>query len=698
MNNNFKYIIGLVFLQVTSGYGQNLVSIDSSYLEKIDLSVANLYPELSDFESEILDSWLDKQDSIKFATFKKTDFKKLNSKLYHASNGYERETYYYKFELNTFASSPPILQMKAKNDDGIMSPIIRCSKLKRYKNDAPSIENYWVSPSQKYLVAAISHSGSDWLELLVYDLASKKLINEINGVINGWLIFHKNGFYYERYDEPENGIISIRESQRILYHQFESDQDKDQLVFFNSDKTSERTFDVVNPKGSTWIIVHHPVQMSGVWHEAISLIGIGNSQKIKPILIYNSPVRLDFEYVYEDDSSIYFRTDFKNPNFAVVKLSIENMNQVQVVVPSYSEVLVDVEFLENGLFGLTYLDNGFYEAQVWNDKFEYKWSLPIPKGSGVFFAKSDEEDEFYVGLTSFHLPTQYFTVDTKSDFDVNYYSGRSLIIGNEYVIEIEIVRNEDGVDIPVYIISSDSIKRDSNNPILISVYGGYGVIQHPQFDWKNHFILENGGVLVIPGVRGSGVKGSNWAREGRGGKKQNTIDDVHTVAKYMINEKYTKPELLYLEGGSHGGFVVAAAAIQKPELYGGVIANAGVYDLIEGMNESVGHAQLNVVEYGDSKDSVTLLSRYKLSPIHNVKSNVNYPSFLLITGTNDTRVSPSNSYRFLACLQDNSLNDKNFLHVTNGGHSISNYSNESTSIMSIKLKYLHLLSGVKFWK
>lgn len=143
---------------------------------------------------------------------------------------------------------------------------------------------------------------------------------------------------------------------------------------------------------------------------------------------------------------------------------------------------------------------------------------------------------------------------------------------------------------------------------------------------------------------------------------------------------------------------MATAGIQRPDLFKGIIANVGVFDLIASSNKNVGYHQLNREEYGNSTDSLGFLNRLKLSPIHNLKKGVNYPSFLIITGSNDTRVSPSQSYRFLAALNSKSENPLNFLHLTNGGHNIVQLPMERLKIMSLKFKFLWLHTGYKFWK
>lgn len=653
--------------------------------------VSSPFQWMEDTSSDSLKKWLEKQDSIKFATFRKSGFKKMNSVLDWTGHSRKQQTNLYSFEIFRTTKSPPKLKYKTKNSDDWSATLIRCSDFKTHKNDFPSIEDYWVTDSELFLVAAISHSGQDWLEFLVYDLKERTLLSTLKGIVDSRVIFYDKGFYYERFDAPKSKD-DIRRNQRLSYHEFDKEQSQDRDIFVNADPTSIRTFNWSQLENSKFLYLFHPVKIKGLWKEAITKIELGKYNELRPFFVYSSPHRITFDPILQEDDSLLMRTDLRDPHFEILKFHTGKINRYTSLVPPNQLILKNATRLNSHYLGLKYLSEGQYHGVIVDMSGAVKKRIATYEGGSILFQKESEENAY-----CFH--TQYmspYSVET-----INLDNLQSHLESNPIYFNTEVTSypSHDGIQVPITIIyNGDTFKKNGGQPAMIKVYGGYGTVEEPHFDWENYQFVRNGGVLAFPGVRGSGAKGADWGLAGRGLNKQNTIEDVISAAEYLIKKKFVRPDGLFLQGGSQGGFVVASAGIQRPDLFKGIIANVGVFDLISSANKNVGYHQLNREEYGNPSDSLGFLNRLKLSPIHNLKEEVNYPSFLIITGSNDTRVSPSQSYRFLAALNSKSENPMNFLHVTNGGHNIVQLPLERLKIMSLKFKFLWLHTGYKFWK
>ncbi len=214
-----------------------------------------------------------------------------------------------------------------------------------------------------------------------------------------------------------------------------------------------------------------------------------------------------------------------------------------------------------------------------------------------------------------------------------------------YQVLKETAVSKDGSRVPIFLIAKRGMRRDGNNPLLLTGYGGFADSQTPFFIGDYRVLLERGFILAVAAIRGGREFGENWHRQSQGASRQNVFDDFYAAARRLIDAGYTRSSRLALKGGSNGGLLVGAAAIQHPSLCRVIVSEVGIYDMPAHMASANG--QFNVPEYGSPSDPRVLRAMLRYSPYYHVR-RVKYPAMLLTTGANDPRVQPLQSRKMVA--------------------------------------------------
>jgi prolyl oligopeptidase len=156
-------------------------------------------------------------------------------------------------------------------------------------------------------------------------------------------------------------------------------------------------------------------------------------------------------------------------------------------------------------------------------------------------------------------------------------------------------------------------------------------------------------VLAVPNIRGGGEYGESWHQNGMLGKKQNSFDDFIAAAEWLIEQGYTRPEMLAAAGGSNGGLLMGAVLTQRPELFRAVLIQVPLLDMLRYHRFLI--ARLWIPEYGSADDPVQFRWLRAYSPYHRVEDRRPYPAVLLATAVSDTRVDPMHARKMAARLQ-----------------------------------------------
>lgn len=249
-------------------------------------------------------------------------------------------------------------------------------------------------------------------------------------------------------------------------------------------------------------------------------------------------------------------------------------------------------------------------------------------------------------------------VEVKTTRD--YFDTTSLVTEQHWV------KSKDGTKIPYRIVRSKNISYDGSNPTLLYGYGGFLVPLTPKYiPSLGKAWLEKGGVYVSANIRGGGEFGPEWHKAAMLEKKQNSYDDFIAVAEDLIARKITSPAHLGIQGGSNGGLLVGAVAMQRPDLFAAVVCQIPLLDMLRYTKLPPGASWAS--EYGDPDDPKfhEIISKY--SPYQNISKTKKYPKIFFQTTQADDRVHPGHARKMAARMKEYG-HDVYFIESTDGGH------------------------------
>ena len=174
---------------------------------------------------------------------------------------------------------------------------------------------------------------------------------------------------------------------------------------------------------------------------------------------------------------------------------------------------------------------------------------------------------------------------------------------------------------------------------------------NPNFNPNRLLWLENGGIYAQANLRGGSEYGEAWHEAGTKQKKLNVFNDFIAAGEWLVENGFTRPGLLTIEGGSNGGLLVGACTNMRPDLFAVAIPRVGVMDMMRYHLFTIGWNWAH--DYGTSADSPEMAA-YLLgySPLHNIRSgSTHYPAIMVTTADHDDRVVPAHSFKYAATLQ-----------------------------------------------
>lgn len=566
--------------------------------------------------------------------YKKTGLpsKEKDGKYYfYENNGLQNQSVLYRSD--SIGGKPEVfLDPNTLSDDGTVA-----------------LQGLSISNDGKYTAYIISRSGSDWNEIFVMDTESKKLLDDhIEWAKFTGADWNGDGFYYSSYPRPEKGkeFSNANENHQIYYHKIGTPQSSDRLVY--EDKAHPLHFhSAYVPESEDLLFVIGGGEGSG------NSLMFKNLKKGGDWVVMEPSQNNEINVMGVENGKIYLITDWNAPKkrLMVADVAAPQRENWKALIPEGEGVMKGVQFAADKMI-VTVEKDATDHAYVYSKDGKLLKEMQFPTYGTVGISSDKDSNEVYYALSSFTSPS--------TRYSYNLETGESTVIGttdvngvnmDDYVTEQVFYPSADGTKVPMFITYKKGLEKNGKNPVYLYGYGGFNVSLTPGFSPNRMLWLENGGIYAQTNLRGGSEYGEEWHQAGTKMNKLNVFNDFIAAAEYMINEGWTSPDYLTIEGGSNGGLLVGATVNMRPDLFKVAIPRVGVMDMMRYHLFTIGWNWAS--DYGtsaDSKEMADYLLAY--SPIHNIKNDgTPYPAILVTTADHDDRVVPAHSFKYAATLQ-----------------------------------------------
>ncbi|WP_160130005.1 prolyl oligopeptidase family serine peptidase [Kordia antarctica] len=396
-----------------------------------------------------------------------------------------------------------------------------------------------------------------------------------------------------------------------------------------------------------------------------------NAEKTKWNLLFTKDEKISRFMVVGKD--IIYLTAKNASNFKICKTALENPNfeSPEVIITEREDAVIsNFQITKDGFFYVS-VKNGI-EAKLFHvkDTTTKEINLPSTAGSISIGSFGTNHADLRIYTSGWTNPLMIYEYDVnKNNFSQSNIINSIFPDGfKDFTAEEIEIPSHDGTMLPVSLIYKKGMKKNSKNPTLFYSYGSYGSSLSPFFSTNFLLWVKEGGIIVMPHVRGGGEKGDAWHKAGMKTTKPNSWKDFIAAVEYMIANKYTSPDKTVIWGTSAGGIVVGRAMTERPDLFKAVLGFAPAMNMVR--SEIQPNGLNSIKEFGTVKDSTEFRALLEMDSYHNIKKGEKYPAVLILAGLKDGRVVAWDPAKFVAKLLDSSTSKSPILFLvdSDAGH------------------------------
>jgi dipeptidyl aminopeptidase/acylaminoacyl peptidase len=233
--------------------------------------------------------------------------------------------------------------------------------------------------------------------------------------------------------------------------------------------------------------------------------------------------------------------------------------------------------------------------------------------------------------------------------------------------ELVQIKSFDGVTVSGWLFLPDATRFPGKRPVLVNFHGGPEGQSTVRFMGRyNYFLNEMGVAVLMPNVRGSTGYGKTYLDLDNGFKRKDSVKDGGAFLTWADSHPRLDARRIAVSGGSYGGYMSLATAVDYSPLIRGAIDVVGISHFVTFLNSTESYRRdLRRVEYGDARDPAMRAFLDKTAPLNNAAS-ITVPLFV-VQGKNDPRVPYTEAQQMVAAVRKNGV-PVWYLLADNEGH------------------------------
>ncbi|KAM4770875.1 prolyl endopeptidase-like [Rhinophrynus dorsalis] len=316
--------------------------------------------------------------------------------------------------------------------------------------------------------------------------------------------------------------------------------------------------------------------------------------------------------------------------------------------------IVDMEMLKDHCVMLLKYRNQLYLDIISLNNESVIQHIKLPAWACAF--ESDHHPEYNTSNFSFYLASP---IHHPICFVYSVLESRLTVVDNHNTTDAEMyqtvrleAKSKDGALVPITVFYKDCNDRLTEKPLLIHVYGAYGMDLNMSFKAEKRMLVDDGWILAYCHVRGGGELGHNWHKDGILDKKLRGLDDLAACVVHLHELGYSKSRITALEASSAGGVLAGALYNFSPHLFQAMVLEAPFLDVLNTMMDTSLPLTIEEQEEWGNPLYDKKYHRYigMYCPYQNIKPQY-YPSVLITAYENDQRIPLEGLVRYIKNLR-----------------------------------------------